>query len=240
MRGRPLRRADFTTAGVAAVCGQPGPNHRSVFTDRIIVTLVVLRLQLPHAALVVLYGVDRSTITRAVHEIRPLLAARGFAVPGRLDLRVRGTDRRPGRKLGYGPLNAPRPQLFKRLAVPPGSDLARSLRACRRPDGPAPALVAEPAHDPVTGHGHRYAERLQEAGTPTRPAAYPGAVHVSSACRAGASGRSSAGGGFESLLLSFTASADVLGRRRRPVRKGVAPTAPGNSRGAQFGGAKEQ
>ncbi|MFJ3692327.1 transposase family protein [[Kitasatospora] papulosa] len=66
-----------------------GPNHQLVFTDRIIVTLVVLRLQLPHAALAVLYGVDRSTITRAVHEIRPLLAARGFAVPGRLDLRLR-------------------------------------------------------------------------------------------------------------------------------------------------------
>ncbi|MFE9493404.1 transposase family protein [Streptomyces collinus] len=66
-----------------------GPNHQLVLTDRIIVTLVVLRLQLPHSALAVLYGVDRSTITRAVHEIRPLLAARGFAVPGRLDLRLR-------------------------------------------------------------------------------------------------------------------------------------------------------
>jgi hypothetical protein len=30
----------------------------------------------------VLCGVDRSTVTRAVHEVRPLLAARGFAVPG--------------------------------------------------------------------------------------------------------------------------------------------------------------
>ncbi|MFE6808851.1 transposase family protein [Streptomyces sp. NPDC057681] len=66
-----------------------GPNHQLVFTDRIIATLVVLRLQLPHAALAALYGVDRSTITRAVHEIRPLLAARGFAVPGCLDLRLR-------------------------------------------------------------------------------------------------------------------------------------------------------
>ncbi|MEV6332994.1 hypothetical protein [Streptomyces sp. NPDC051909] len=32
---------------------------------------------------------DRSTITRAVHEIRPLLAARGFAVPGPPELRLR-------------------------------------------------------------------------------------------------------------------------------------------------------
>ncbi|WP_413254740.1 helix-turn-helix domain-containing protein [Streptomyces pseudovenezuelae] len=59
-----------------------GPNHQLVFTDRIIATLIALRFQLPHTALAVLYAVDRSTITRAVHEIRPLLAARGFAVPG--------------------------------------------------------------------------------------------------------------------------------------------------------------
>ena len=32
---------------------------------------------------------DRSTITRAVHEIRPLPAARGFAVPGQYGLRLR-------------------------------------------------------------------------------------------------------------------------------------------------------
>lgn len=52
-------------------------------------TLVVLRFQLPHAALALLYRVDRSTITRAVGEIRPLLAARGFAVPGKPDVRLR-------------------------------------------------------------------------------------------------------------------------------------------------------
>ncbi|HVB41750.1 MAG TPA: transposase family protein [Streptosporangiaceae bacterium] len=37
--------------------------------------------QLPHGLLAALYGVHRSTVTRAVREIRPLLAARGFAVP---------------------------------------------------------------------------------------------------------------------------------------------------------------
>ncbi|WP_329225426.1 transposase family protein [Streptomyces sp. NBC_01460] len=45
-----------------------------MFTNRIIVALAVLRLQPPHAALAVLCGVDRSTITRAAHGIRPLLA----------------------------------------------------------------------------------------------------------------------------------------------------------------------
>jgi hypothetical protein len=66
-----------------------GPDHDLPFTDRVIVTLVYLRFQLPHAALARLYRVDRSTITRAVGEIRPLLAARGFAVPGRPGLRLR-------------------------------------------------------------------------------------------------------------------------------------------------------
>ncbi|WP_338056439.1 transposase family protein [Streptomyces torulosus] len=60
-----------------------------VFPDRVVATLVILRFQLPHAALALFYEVDRSTITRAVHEIRPLLAARGFAVPGSPDLRLR-------------------------------------------------------------------------------------------------------------------------------------------------------
>ena len=59
------------------------------FTDRVIATLVILRFQLPHAALALFYEVDRSTITRAVGEIRPLLAARGFAVPGKPGLRLR-------------------------------------------------------------------------------------------------------------------------------------------------------
>jgi hypothetical protein len=66
-----------------------GPDHKLVFTDRVIATLVVLRFQLPHAVLALFYGVDRSTITRAVHEVRPLLAARGFAVPAAPDLRLR-------------------------------------------------------------------------------------------------------------------------------------------------------
>jgi DDE superfamily endonuclease len=55
-----------------------GPHHGLPFADRVIATLVILRFQLPHAALAVFYGVHRCTITRAVHEIRPLLAARGL------------------------------------------------------------------------------------------------------------------------------------------------------------------
>lgn len=66
-----------------------GRKHELVFTDRVLVTLVHLRSQLPHAALAELYGVGRSTVTEAIGEIRPLLASRGFAVPGRPGLRLR-------------------------------------------------------------------------------------------------------------------------------------------------------
>jgi hypothetical protein len=58
-----------------------GRGQELVFTDRVLVTLAVLRLQVPHAALAVLYGVHRSTITRAVRQVRPLLAGRGYATP---------------------------------------------------------------------------------------------------------------------------------------------------------------
>ncbi|MGW3044800.1 transposase family protein [Kitasatospora sp. NPDC001159] len=66
-----------------------GPRRRLVFVDRLLVTLVYLRLGLPHAALAELYGVDRSTVSGAIREVRPLLASRGFAVPDRPGLRIR-------------------------------------------------------------------------------------------------------------------------------------------------------
>jgi DDE superfamily endonuclease/Helix-turn-helix of DDE superfamily endonuclease len=66
-----------------------GPYHRLPFVDRVIVTLAIMRFQLPHAALAVFYKVDRSTITHAVHEIRPLLEQRGFAIPGHSTVRLR-------------------------------------------------------------------------------------------------------------------------------------------------------
>ncbi len=66
-----------------------GPHHTLVFLDRLLVTLVVLRFQLPHAVLAQFYGVHRVTVTRAVGEVRPLLASRGFAVPGHLGVRLR-------------------------------------------------------------------------------------------------------------------------------------------------------
>ncbi|WP_207786268.1 transposase family protein [Micromonospora globispora] len=63
-----------------------------MFTDRLLVTLVHLRHQLPHAALAELYGVDRSTVSAAIREVRPLLTARGFAVPDRPGPRLRALE----------------------------------------------------------------------------------------------------------------------------------------------------
>ncbi len=79
------RSRDNVTNGVRRyrIAGA-GRHHELEFTDRVLVTLAVLRLQIPHAPLALMFEVDRSTITRAVHQVhqvRPLLAHRGFATP---------------------------------------------------------------------------------------------------------------------------------------------------------------
>ncbi|MEU0930921.1 transposase family protein [Streptomyces malaysiensis] len=66
-----------------------GARHRLVFVDRLVATLIHLRHDLPHAVLGLLFGVDRATVTRAIAEVRTLLAARGCAVPDRPGLRLR-------------------------------------------------------------------------------------------------------------------------------------------------------
>lgn len=60
-----------------------------MFVDRPLVTPAHPRLGLPHAALAELYRVDRSAVSAAVREVRPLLAARGFAVPDRTGVGIR-------------------------------------------------------------------------------------------------------------------------------------------------------
>lgn len=76
-RGGPRRRA----AGA-------GRRRKLVFADRLLATLVHLRHQLPHEVLAELYGVDRSTVSAAIRQVRPLLAARCFSVPYRPGLRL--------------------------------------------------------------------------------------------------------------------------------------------------------
>ncbi len=65
-----------------------GPKYELVFTDRLLATPVHLRTGLTYEALGVIYQVGKSTIGRAVAEVRPLLAARGFAVPQSPGLRL--------------------------------------------------------------------------------------------------------------------------------------------------------
>src|SRR5512142_2846153 len=69
--GRLLARREHERLRAAGA----GPDHDLPFTDRVIVTLVHLRFQLPHAALAVLHGVHRSTVTQPIGRVRPLLAA---------------------------------------------------------------------------------------------------------------------------------------------------------------------
>ncbi|MGW3829085.1 transposase family protein [Streptomyces sp. NPDC005071] len=66
-----------------------GRKPRLVLFDRLLVTLVHLRHGLPQAALAEVFDVDRSTVSAAVRQVRPLLAARGFAVPDRPGLRLK-------------------------------------------------------------------------------------------------------------------------------------------------------
>ncbi|MFI6648902.1 transposase family protein [Streptomyces sp. NPDC050529] len=57
-----------------------GAKYKLVFVDRLLATLVHLRHGATHDVLACWFGVDRSTITRAISEVRPLLAQRGCTV----------------------------------------------------------------------------------------------------------------------------------------------------------------
>ncbi|MGK5529508.1 helix-turn-helix domain-containing protein [Streptomyces sp. URMC 129] len=89
-----------------------GAKHRLVFVDRLLATLVHLRHGTTHDLLACWFAVDRSTITRAIGEVRPLPAMRGCTVAPCLRLlsgrcrrapRGRWPGRDPGRHRGPGP-----------------------------------------------------------------------------------------------------------------------------------------
>jgi hypothetical protein len=65
-----------------------GAKHQLVFVDRLLATLVHLRHATTHDVLACWFGVDRSTITRAIGEVRPLLAERGCAISPGVRLRT--------------------------------------------------------------------------------------------------------------------------------------------------------
>jgi hypothetical protein len=106
-----------------------GPDHELPFTDRVIVTLICLRFQLPHAARALFYRVDRATITRAVGEIRPLLAAAASPYPAR-------------RNCAFGPWQTCSP------TAPPRASSYVPLRGSR-PAAPQPSCDLRVPHRPA-------------------------------------------------------------------------------------------
>ncbi|MFD3586839.1 transposase family protein [Streptomyces sp. NPDC058683] len=75
-----------------------GAKHTFVFVDRLLATLVSLRHGTTHNVLACWFGVDRSTITRAIGEVRPPVRAAGMHHrPGRPAAHPRRGHRVPGR-----------------------------------------------------------------------------------------------------------------------------------------------
>ncbi|MEV5943500.1 transposase family protein [Streptomyces sp. NPDC051994] len=70
-----------------------GAKHKLVFVDRLWATLIHLRHGATHDVLACWFAVDRCTITRAVGEVRPLLAERGCTIAP--DIRLRTTPHIP-------------------------------------------------------------------------------------------------------------------------------------------------
>jgi len=77
----PEGRRHAARGGVRKRAAGAGARHQPVFVDRLVATLIHLRHDLPHAVLGLLFGVDRSTITRAIAGIRMLPAERGARSP---------------------------------------------------------------------------------------------------------------------------------------------------------------
>lgn len=85
----PEGRRHAARGGARKRAAGAGARHQLVFVDRLVATLLHLRHDLPHSVLGLLFGVDRSTATRAIAEVHTLLAERGCAVPDRPGLRLR-------------------------------------------------------------------------------------------------------------------------------------------------------
>ncbi|MEV7525371.1 transposase family protein [Streptomyces sp. NPDC091371] len=65
-----------------------GAKHQLVFIDRLLTMLGRLRHGAIHDLLACWFGVDRSTITRAIGGVRPLLATRGCTIAPGIRLRT--------------------------------------------------------------------------------------------------------------------------------------------------------
>ncbi|CAM5643402.1 hypothetical protein STENM36S_01163 [Streptomyces tendae] len=59
----------------------PSARHQLVFVDRLVATLIHLRHDLPHSVLGLLFGVGRSSVTRAIGEVRRSWRSGGARFP---------------------------------------------------------------------------------------------------------------------------------------------------------------
>ncbi|MFC9427721.1 transposase family protein [Streptomyces sp. NPDC056987] len=92
-------RADRASASQGVECRA---KRKLVFIDRLLATLVHPRHGVTHGVLAGWFGVDRSTMTRAIGEVRPLPAERGCTVAPDVRLRY-GSSRRPARRSPRSP-----------------------------------------------------------------------------------------------------------------------------------------
>ncbi|WP_243707454.1 transposase family protein [Micromonospora sp. KC606] len=82
------RHRDRPAARTRRRRGGAGAKHRFGFTDRLLATLVHLRHGLTYDVVAAWFGVHRSTVSRSVPEVRPLLAERGCRVRDGVRLRT--------------------------------------------------------------------------------------------------------------------------------------------------------
>jgi hypothetical protein len=99
-----------------------GARYRLVFVDRLPATLVRLRHGVTHDVFACWFGVDRSTTTRAVGEVRPLLAERGCTIGPEIRVRRPAAGRKDrntfisGKNKQNAVLNQPSADMHGRLA----------------------------------------------------------------------------------------------------------------------------
>lgn len=90
-RGRPRGSPDFAKPEVGNAAGRPAPGASRSWSPATgcFLPWCTCAITCPHEVLAELYGVDRSTVSTAIRQVRPLLAARGFTVPDPPGVRLR-------------------------------------------------------------------------------------------------------------------------------------------------------
>ncbi|MGW0949682.1 helix-turn-helix domain-containing protein [Streptomyces sp. NPDC002623] len=145
LTARPRRRAVGT-----------GAKHRFVFVDRLLATLVSLRHGTTHDVLAACwFGVDRSTVTRAIGEVRPLLAQRGCTgAPGVRLCALAEVIEHPGADSGTGITDGTEIRVRRPVA---GRKDRGQVRHAIGADGSVAGGTAVRPHGPAAGTPRRAA-----------------------------------------------------------------------------------